>query len=1100
MKEIVRMLLVFALVFTGILPTWAIDLKVNNVTVEEAVSVLNRTANVSIVVNPEGLDLQKIVSVDVKGAAIAEVLDRIFTGQYVTYDIKQDRIIIKARRDVGGKEMRDLQIRGRVHDRTDVPVPGAVVLNPATGEVSITDVDGNFTISAQAGTPLTVSCLGFNDKTINVTAEEVDVALDVDSQLLEEVVVVGYGTQKKVNLTGSIASVDVSEMTESRPITNLSNALAGVAAGVSVTSAANKPGSDNASILVRGQGTLNSSAPLVIIDGVESSYNSVNPQDVASISILKDAASAAIYGSRAANGVILITTKEGKPNQFRLDYHGYVSILSAKKTVNLVSDYADYMEYGNEAYANSALPAPFSQESINAWRADAGANPLLYPNTDWFDAMFKTQVSHNHILSMNGGTENLRAYISMGLLDNPGIMENSGQDKYSIRANFDGIINKYIKVGMKLDGYFEKLDIGTLALTGDDVFKYIYSISPGVVPRHSDGRFGGPNNPEDETQSSSILKSLYNKDGYYNKYKASVNLYAVLTPFKGLSLTGNFRYSIHNTEQQFKPVFHDIWNFKSNTVTMAGTGRSSVTKYGTKTGRMQWELLARYENSFVNDRLSLNVLAGMNQEEYKYDNFNVVRYDLVDMSLSSLNGATGDSVSSGYKTEWAMHSYFARVNLGWDDKYLLEANFRADGSSRFRPENRWGYFPSVSAAWRISEEGFMDGTPFTNLKLRVSYGSLGNNSVGNYAALSTLTDSGYSWNSQKVLAVYKTALANSDITWESTNVADVGLDFGLFKGRFNGTIDYFNKVTEGILVSLPAPGVHGTTTIPTTNAAVVSNNGVELALSWNDTIGDFTYGVNGNFTYIRNRVEKFKGEDYSLSGSNYIKEGLPINAQYGLRVDRIIQTDEDVALVKEMIHNTPGAFNAYGEPRKGDFLYKDISGDGKIDDKDREIISDGPLPKCTFGLNATIGWKGLDFSILLQGQAGASRIICSQAGGLTPLYRHGYALNKDVVEGRWYEGRTDATWPRLLEYQDTRNVRPSDFYLEDLSYLKVRNIQIGYTLPSKWTEKAKMNKVRVYCSLENFFTLTKYRLIDPETSMVDYPTVRQAVFGLNVSF
>ena len=1099
MKEGKRAFSILCLSLFSVITSWGIDLNVKNISVEEAISTLNRISKISIIVNPDGLDIDRKVTVKVTDATIEQTLDKIFEGQSVIYDIQPERIIIRkgyVKKEDAPQEA--MTIKGIVHDQDYVPVPGAVVLETSSGEAAVTDNDGNFTLCAKPGVALSVSCLGFKDCTVRVDSKEMDIVLTLDNQLLEEVVVVGYGTQKKVNLTGSISSVDIAEMTESRPITNLSFALAGVAAGVAVTSNANKPGSDNATILVRGQGTLNSSAPLVIIDGVEASYNSVNPQDVASISVLKDAASAAIYGSRAANGVILITTKEGKPDQFKLDYHGYVSMQSARKAMNLVSDYADYMTYANEAYSNSGLPDPFSTDSIKEWRS--GSDPLIHPNTDWFDALFKTQFAHNHTLSMNGGTENLRAYISMGLLDNPGIMENSGQERYSIRANFDGIINRYISVGVKLDGYYEKFDIGTLALTGDDVFKYIYSISPGVVPRHPDGRFGGTNNIEDETQSSSILKSLYNKEGYYNRYRINTNMYAVLTPFKGFTLTGNFRYSINNSEQQFKPVFHDAWNFRNNTVTMSGTGRSSITKYGARTSRMQWELLARYENSFAADRLSLNVLAGMNQEEYASDSFTVRKFDLTDMSLSSLDAAIGEATASGHKTEWAMHSYFARINLGWMDRYLLEVNFRADGSSRFRPENRWGYFPSVSAAWRISQEEFMSGTPVTNLKLRISYGSLGNNAVGNYAALSTLTDSGYSWGDQKALAIYRTALANPDITWESTHVADIGVDFGFFKGRFNGTVDYFDKTTDGILISLPAPGVHGNTTIPTTNAAVVSNRGAELSLSWNDMIGDFSYGINGNITYISNRVEKFKGNDYSLTGSDYIKEGLPINSQYGLRVDRIVQTDEDIALVKEMIHKTPGAFKAFGEPRKGDFLYKDTNGDGKIDNNDREIISDGPLPKFTFGLNATIGWKGIDFSILFQGQAGASRIICSQAGGMVPLYRHGYALNADVVKGRWYEGRTDATWPRLLEYQDTRNTRASDFYLEDLSFLKIRNIQLGYTLPSKWMDRIHIGKVRLYCSLENFFTFTRYRLIDPETSMADYPTIRQAVLGLNVTF
>lgn len=1080
-----------------------VDIKVQNVTVEQAIATLNKTQNYSIVVNPEGLDLEKRISLDLKNAKVEEVLDRIFTGQSVRYNVEGKRILIeKAPKHTPPQQKKPLshKVSGKVSDQDGEAIPGAVVLEVGGSASAMTGNDGTFSIPVPSDALLLVSCLGFKDKEVRVKGNDLTIILETDTKILDEVVVVGYGTQKKVNLTGSVASVNLAELTESRPITNLSNALAGLAAGVNVTSNANKPGSDNATILVRGQGTLNSSAPLVIVDGVESSYNSVNPQDVESISVLKDAASAAIYGSRAANGVILITTKEGRPDQFKLDYHGYVSIQSAKKTMNIVSNYADYMEYANEACINSEIKPYFSQESIDLWRNDNGANPFLYPNTDWFDAMFKTSVAHNHLLSMNGGTKNLRAYVSMGFLGNPGVMENSGEKKVTLRANFDGTVNKYIKMGMKLDGYYQKLDLGTLSLTGDDVFQYIYSLSPCVVPKSPDGHFGGIQNPEDDTQNSSLVKSLYSKDGYYNRYRVNTNIYTVITPVRGLSITGRFRYSLTQSEQQFKPVFNDSWDFRTETITMAGTGRSYITKYGTKGTRLQWEVLANYNEKFIDDKFGLNILAGTNQELYGSDTFSVTKYDLVDMSLSSLDAAYGESASSGHKTEWSMHSYFARVNLDWEGKYLLEANFRADGSSRFRPDRRWGFFPSVSAGWRISEEKFLKDSPVSNLKIRASYGSLGNNSVGNYASLSTLTDAAYSWNSEKVLAVYQSAIANSNITWETTYVADAGIDFGFFKGRLNGTVDYFDKVTDGILISLPAPTVHGTATIPTTNAAMVSNRGIEFTLGWNDSIGDFRYSINGNFTWVKNKVEKFKGDDYSLAGTDYIKEGLPINSQYGLRVDRIIQTDEDMETVMAMIGKNPDAFAAFGMPQMGDFLYKDLNGDGKIDNNDREIISDGPLPKCSFGLNFSLGWKGLDFSVLFQGQAGGSRIICSETDGLVPVFRLGRSLNKDIVEGRWYEGRTDASWPRLLEYSDKRNIRASDFYLENLSFLKIRNIQLGYTLPAKWTKKAAMDKVRFYCSLENFFTFTSYRLIDPETSAVDYPTIRQAVFGLNITF
>lgn len=1084
----------------------AVDLKLRNVTVEEAIAALNKAEGYSIVVNPAGLDLKKKVSVNVSGASVSRTLDLIFAGQDVSYSINGKKIsVTKRHQEPQVSAVRKMhKVTGKVLDNGGSPVPGAVVMETINGaqdrnNAALTDADGSFSITIAEGSGLEVSCLGFSTERVSVgKSDAIDIVLNEDTMMLDDVVVVGYGTQKKVNLTGSVASVNVSEVTKSRPILNISNALTGMAAGVSVTSSGNKPGYDNTTVLVRGQGTLNTSSPLVIIDGMEGSFGSVNPQDVESISILKDAASAAIYGSRAANGVILITTKEGAEGQFNIDYNGYVSIQSAKKTMNLVSNYADYMEYANEAMINSNMAPYFSQESIDLWRSDNGQNPLLYPNTDWFDAIFKTGISQNHIISMNGGSKKLRTYVSLGYVDNPGVMENSGTKKYTIRANFDGQVNKYLRLGMKLNGYYQDVDIGYLDV--DNVFQYLYSNSPCIVPRHPDGRFGYIQNPEDNTGNSSVLRTLYSRDGEYYRHTMTTNMYLTLTPLKGLSVTGNFRYYFWDSTQKFKPAFTDAWDFRTETIGIAGGGQTYVTNYSSRQMRKQWEILAKYDNSFVGGRLNLNVTAGTNREDYSSATTSATKYDLVDSNLLSLDAATGEAEASGSKSAWAMHSFFGRVNLNWDEKYLIEGNFRADGSSRFSKKNRWGYFPSVSAGWRISQEAFMKNSPFTNLKLRASYGSLGNNAVGNYAYLSTFSTVGYSYNSDLAVGVAQTALPNSDITWETTYVTDIGLDFGLLRSRLNGTIDIFNKTTDGILISLPAPNVHGTSSIPTTNAAQVSNKGVELTLSWNDKAGDVYYGISGNVSYIKNNVDKFKGDDYSLSGANYIKEGLPINSQYALRVDRIIQTDEDMRIVEEMIANNPKAFAAYGKPEMGDFLYKDINGDGLVDANDREVISDGPLPKWTFGLTANLEWKGIDFSILLQGQAGASSVRCSQTNGLSPVYRWGYSLNQDIMDGRWYEGRTDASWPRILEYSDTRNTINSDFYLEDLSYLKIRNIQLGYTLPQTWTRKVAMEKVRFYASLENFFTFTKYRLIDPETSSVDYPTIRQAVFGLNITF
>ena len=388
--------------------------------------------------------------------------------------------------------------------------------------------------------------------------------------------------------------------------------------------------------------------------------------------------------------------------------------------------------------------------------------------------------------------------------------------------------------------------------------------------------------------------------------------------------------------------------------------------------------------------------------------------------------------------------------------------------------------------------------------------------MGNYDALALYAnknDDGafnYSLNNLVALGLAQARIANPNLTWESTYMTNVGIDFGLFNNRLTGTMDYFHKKTKDILINLPAPAVHGIASIPKQNSAEVLNQGVELTLGWQEKIGDFSYSVNGNFTYVKNEVTKYKGKDkggITYSGANIIWEGHAINSQYLLRCDRIIQTDEDLALVQQMIDNAPvvdgkkvDPFAAFGTPQKGDLLYKDINQDGIIDMDDREIVSDGPNPKFQFGLNLNASYKGIDFAMLLQGQAGA-KIYWQNDLANTPSVRHGYQLNKEVADGRWYEGRTDATYPRLLEYQDQRNKQMSDFYLENLAYLKIRNIQLGYTLPAKLTKKISLERLRFYGSLENFFTFTSFRGFDPEIGgSIDYPAMKNVVFGINLSF
>ena len=1018
-------------------------------------------------------------------------------------------------------------IKGVVEDALG-PIAGANVVEKGTTNGTITDMDGNFSLEVSPNSILVVSYIGYKDQEIPVNNQtSFNIKLAEDSQALDEVVVVGYGTQKKVNLSGSVSAINVEELTESRPITNVSHVLAGMAAGVNVSASSNQPGNDDAAIKVRGQGTLNDSAPLVIIDGVEASINSVNPQDIEAMSVLKDAASSAIYGSRAANGVILITTKQGKAGSIKLDYNGYVSFESTNipNSMNPVSNYADYMELINEGYTNSGLATQFTQAVIDEWRAAGDSDPLKYPNTNWIEETFRPATATNHVLSMSGGSEKIRFYSSFGYQNNPGVMENGGYEKYNGRVNVSADIKPWLNLGAQVSGYVSNMDPAAKytdkGTKVDDLFTYTSATTPGMVFRAPDGRYGAMNNSEDNAQSANNnpLIRLNSIAGNIRKTNMRSRFVGTLKPFKGFSLTASYSYEFTDEQRKTKPVFIDGWNFRDNVVTYSYAGKTSITNYNGKTERFFGDIVARYENRFIDNRLGLTAMVGASQELYRTGNFSATKYDMIDLSLNVLDAAIGDATASGSSSEWAMRSFFGRINLDWDNKYLLELNLRSDASSRFLSGNRTGYFPSGSFAWRMDQEAFMEDwveKGLSNLKIRASYGTLGNNSVGNYDAIATYanksTDStpiyyNYVLNNAVALGLAQALIANPNLTWESTAIANVGVDFGLINNKLTGTVEYFNKRTKDILIDLPAPLAHGTASIPKQNSATVTNQGIELSLGWQDKIGDFSYGINGNFTYVKNMVNKYKRDEYTLDGANYIGEGHAINSQYLLRVDRILQTDEDMALVQQMIDNAPvdekgnkmNPFAAFGTPEKGDFLYKDVNGDGIIDNNDREIVSDGPNPKFQFGLNLNAAWKGIDPSVLFQGQAGA-KVYWQSAAYNTPTVRYGYQINQDVADGRWYEGRTDATYPRLLQTQNGINTQASDFYLENKAFLKIRNIQLGYTLPKAWMEKIQIERIRIYGSLENFFTFTSYKGLDPEVSGLGYPTMKQATIGLNVTF
>lgn len=1007
---------------------------------------------------------------------------------------------------------------GTVVDQNGDPIIGASVTVKGATIGTVTDLDGKFSLDIPANSTLLVRYVGYINQEVRVGDQtQLNITLREDTQSLDEVVVVGYGVEKKVNLTGAVSNIKMSDLVESRPITNVSQGLAGMAAGVQVTSGSNRPGENTASIMIRGQGTLNNSAPLVIIDGVEGSLSSVDPQDIEDLSVLKDAASAAIYGSRAANGVILITTRTGKKGDLKIEYNGYLSWESVGKTFDLVSNYANYMELINEGYTNSKLPLRFSEGVIKTWRDNENGDQLMYPNTDLMDQLFSTSVGTQQNISLSGGSDKIKFFTSFGFLNSPGVMENSGYKRYNTRVNLDADVKPWLKLGTNISGYMAFTEQGTNKVK--DVFTYSAATTPGMVFRAPDGRYGSVNNTEDDAQTSANnpFYRLNNTAGDIENRNIKTRFYGTLSPFKGFTLTGSFNYIFTNKTDDSKPVFIEQWNFLTNTLTSTGIGKTSIMNSDYKWNNYMMDAVARYENKV--SKLNYSIMAGASQELFRYKWFKTTKQDLLDPGLNVIDGATGAATSSGNTVEWAMRSFFSRMNLNWDNKYLFEFNLRADGSSRFLEDNRWGYFPSASAAWRMDQEPFMAGlvaSGLSNLKLRASYGVLGNNALrgtnpdieGNYDAQSLYASNNYVLNNEVVMGIARLAIPNGALTWERTKITNVGFDMGFVNNKLTSTIEYFYKKTDDILIDLPAPLVNGNASIPRQNAGTVVNQGIEISAGWQDKVQDVSYFINGNATFLKNKVTRFKGNESAIDGANMIKEGYAINTQYGYKVDRLIQTQADLDYVQSLIDNAPidpstgkqkNPFSTMKRPELGDLLYKDLNGDGVLNDDDRTAIGNGATPKFTFGLNMGAAYKGFDCSVLIQGVTGME--VYWLDNYFRPQVRTGYQLSKKIADGRWHKDMEgSASYPRLLEFSDDRNTRVSDFWVQNKSFVKIKNIQLGYTIPKSLVNRFSIDKLRVYGSLENFFTFTKYDGLDPEVSGVDYPTMRQAVIGINLSF
>ena len=1007
-------------------------------------------------------------------------------------------------------------IVGSVLDDNGDPVIGASVNVKGNSELAVvTDLDGNFSLAGvPAGATLEISYVGYQPREVAVADGKTmySITLRPRASQLEEVVVVGYGAQRRVDLTGSVATIGADALAD-RPVTNATNALAGLAPGLTVTnSGGNTPGYESQTIRVRGMGTLNDAAPLVVVDGMTGiAISDLNPQDIESISVLKDAASSAIYGSRAANGVILITTKHGTESAPRLTYSGNVAVGTVAKRLNLVTDYADFMEIQNAALIMNGQAPRFSQGKIDEWRNDAGRNPTIYPNTDWQDHIYRNpSVVQNHNIGITGGGRRVRYNVSLGYVNNPGIIYYTDYSRYQLRSNLDVNIKPWLTVGTNLFGYVDSNNPSSenAAAGGDVIFgSGAFNTVPGMTLYDPvSGLYGGIQNPEEENVSNfnPYRRQWFYKTEFPTKTRRGVaKLYARVQPVKGLTVQGSYTYNYWTRRVEQHLTDRDLYRFTADgpVLLREGVVRTYIRRYNYANTYRSSDITASY--SFNISKLEGSVLAGASQEYNKYENEQFLKYDLIDDQLTSIDAAATNGPIGGNFTEWSMRSYFGRLNLNWDNKYLLEANLRADGSSKFAPGERWGYFPSVSAGWRLSEERFMRGASswLNNLKIRASYGSLGNNATTSYYMYQSLfATANYILNGNIAGGFAQTVLSNPKLSWEKTYMTNVGVDFSMLNSRLSGSIEAYSKDTKGILISLPAPLEHGTATVPNQNAGEVNNKGLEVDLHWADRIGRVNYNVGFNLGFVNNKVTKFQGDVSSINGVYKIQEGRPINQLYVVTVDRIVRDQADLDYVQSLVDANPAYFATFQRPELGDFLYADANGDGVLDNDDRVEIGYGALPRLTYGLNLGAEWNGFDFAMFLQGVGDYKVYYNNQAFRFVTVM--GQSLNKDITDNAWTpENPYASTYPVLRNNADGRNNIASDAFVHNAAYLRCKNIQLGYTVPQRITRKFFVEKLKVYCSIDNLFTITSFPGLDPEIAAgVGYPSIRQYSVGLNVSF
>ncbi|WP_316790900.1 TonB-dependent receptor [Pedobacter frigoris] len=1097
MKLIIVIMTTFLMQLSASTFAQYVTIKENNKNLRHVFTQIRKQTGYVVLYESSIVSKTAIVTVNLEKVSLNDALKIILKNQDLNFEIKQKSIVLSKRRPSINEPAIDkiqiADIKGKIIDENGKPVPNVNISVKGTNKGVVSDANGNFSISLATGeNEIIISAVGFETQTIAVNNRtEISIVLKESTANLEELVVVGYGTQKRINLSGSVASVSGRTITE-RPVPNLTNLLQGRISGLDVVQPTGEPGRDNGSFRLRGLGSYGaSSAPLILVDGVIGSINNLSPQDIENVTVLKDASSASIYGARSANGVILVTTKKGKSGTNVIEYNGNYGISEATKYPELITNSVTYMEMYNQAKARSGQPAQYTQAQIDAYKNNPNSDQ--YPNFNWLDYVLGKAPIHNHSLGFSGGSEKTTYNISLNYLDQKSITKGYLYKRYNALMDFSNQVNKRVKVGTNINFSFQ--DAKAPWLVNDDLLLLAYASAPTFRPLLPDG--SGRVASRDYTSSGGTNRTpeeVYNTGSQFTKnYNVNAQGYVDVKIIDGLNWLSKGAITFFNQDFKNRQFANPSFSYQPNSSgvydqvsngnpTFFGLRQSSARNL-TKTFYSTFN----YNKVIANDH-NIGVLAGYEQQDNKSTNLAGNRFDFPNNTIMELDGSSPkDQSLSGGSSEWALQSFFGRLNYNYKEKYILEGNFRYDGTSRVDPRYRWGTFGGGSAAWKISEESFLKDNIswIDNLKLRASYGVLGNQEIGNYPFQDILSLTTYPFSTLSSGVLYNT-LTTKDLRWEKTAITDFGLDMDLFKGLFGLTFDWYNKNTTDILATrTDLPASIGLLP-PVVNAGAMVNKGIELELRHQNQIGDFNYGANFIFHRYRNKVTGVLAETLGT-----FEVGQPFNNFFLYDWIGVFQNQQE-------IDNSPKQPNS-GVLKPGDLKIRDVSGNGTVGPEDRIRISSFPDYTYSFGLNA--GWKGFNLSAFFQGVEG-QKVQVSQ-WGYEPFMQGSAPPTKFL--NAWTPTNPSNTIPAvyLTGYAGVAGYS-STYFLQDASYLRLKNLYLSYTLPEAITKKVDSQGITVYISGDNLLTWTKYEGNDPERAgsgrFAQFPQLRIYTAGVKVKF